>query len=197
MTERIKELLTASVEALQESLLKINDIQQIVINKDFFDEEYCKKFDNNAKSEYLREQLNRISLASGPVLYWFEFDDLKIDKSILRNAFISYKDPLKGDFGNPNYRYASSYKDDFKDCRNVLYVGKVERGFYQRIKTHLGYATSKHTAGMQLHFWYGRDIDNFGDLKLNFIEFKDDMKHLIAVLEKKIAWDLRPLIGKY
>ena len=48
---------------------------------------------------------------------------------------------------------------------------------------------------MQLFYWY--DIALFGELKLNYMEFNPKMKHLIPVLEKELANELKPLIGKY
>lgn len=197
MIEKIKDILSDSIKILEENWLRTNSIKSVVINKDFFDNEYCIDFKSNIKSSYLKEQLQLIIAATGPVLYWFEFDDSIVDKNTIRESFIAYKDPLKKQFHHPAYRYASSYKKDFSKAKNILYVGKVEKGFYQRVKTHLGYATSPYTAGMQLHFWFGKNIDNFGNLTLNFIEFDPKMKDLISILEKKIAWELRPLIGKY
>jgi hypothetical protein len=61
--------------------------------------------------------------------------------------------------------------------------------------THLVYSQSPKTAGMQLFHWYKPEI--FGDLKLNYIVFEENMKHLIVILEKQLAKELQPLIGKY
>ena len=74
-----------------------------------------------------------------------------------------------------------------------MYVDKVEIGFWGRLVTHLDYNQSPKTAGMQLFHWYKPEL--YGDIKLNYIVFDDDIKHLI--LEKQLAKDLKPLVGKY
>ena len=48
---------------------------------------------------------------------------------------------------------------------------------------------------MQLFHWYNPEV--YGDLKLNYIVFNEEMKHLILMLEKELARDLQPLIGRY
>ncbi|WP_170062701.1 hypothetical protein [Polaribacter filamentus] len=48
---------------------------------------------------------------------------------------------------------------------------------------------------MQLFHWYKPEL--YGDLKLNYIVFEENMKHLIVILEKQLAKELQPLIGKY
>lgn len=74
-------------------------------------------------------------------------------------------------------------------------MGKVEIGFWGRLVTHLGYSQSPKTAGMQLFHWYKPEV--FDALKLNYIVFEENMKHLIVILEKQLAKELEPLIGRY
>ncbi len=191
----IDEIFSDSILKLKESQSKKIEINEISISKYFFDNDYCIDFKKNFKSEILKNEIGKLSNVSDPVLYWFTFNDTKISKEIIINKFVDYKNICGKKYDNPNYRYTSALKKNFDDVKSVLYVGKVEKGFLQRITTHLGYAGSRFTAGMQLHYWY--EIENFGDLTLNYIVFHEDMKYLIAILEKQLAKKLNPLIGKY
>lgn len=197
MIEKLNNFFTESLQILSENQIKEREINKITINNDFFKDEFNPNFKSGNKSQYVIEQLALISSVNGPVLYWFEFDDLKVKKSVLREKFLDYKNRLGNQYHSPEYRYTSSFKRNMDEVKNVLYVGKVEKGFIQRITTHLGYATSPRTAGMQLHHWYACDINNFGNLTLNYIEFDEKMIYLLAVLEKIIAKELKPLIGRY
>ena len=48
---------------------------------------------------------------------------------------------------------------------------------------------------MQLFHWYQPVL--YGNIKLNYIVFEPNMKHLIIILEKQLANELKPLIGTY
>ncbi|MCH3885681.1 hypothetical protein [Tenacibaculum aquimarinum] len=140
------------------------------------------------------EDFMKLKTKNKPILYWFELSSSNKNK-LLREKYINYRESIKKEFLATNYRNTSSYKSKFEPSSTTLYVGKVEKGFWGRLVTHLGYNQSKKTAGMQLFHWY--DVALFGELKLNYIEFEPEMKHLISVLEKKLAKELKPLIGKY
>ena len=195
MEEKINKIFADSIDKLKLSQSKNSKVERVIITKDFFDEDYRKLFKDNFKTDYLLNQINKIANIKEPVLYWFEFDEAKTSKETVRNKFIGYKDLCGKQYDHPAYRYTSSLKKINYEMKNILYVGKVEKGFLQRIKTHLGYATSNRTAGMQLQYWY--DIENYGDLTLYYITFNDEMKYLITILEKELAIHLNPLIGKY
>ncbi len=195
MEKLINEIFNDSIIKLKESQLQKTEIKKITISKDFFDADYCNDFKKNFKSEILKNQIEILVKQNIPVLYWFTFDESLITKELIRDKFVIYKTLLGKSFADPNYRHTSALKENFFNVKNVLYVGKVEKGFLQRVTTHLGYAKSKFTAGMQLYHWY--EIENFGDLTLNYITFNNDMKYLITILEKHLAIQLNPLIGKY
>lgn len=197
MIEKLNKFFTNSIEILANNQKEIGKPNQVIINEDFFKDEFLPNFIIGEQSVYVKEKLQEISKIKGPVLYWFEFDNTEDKNNLLRNKFTEYKDSLGKLYHLPNYRYTSSYKKQFCADSNVLYVGKVEKDFYQRIKTHLGYAASAKTAGMQLHHWYGKSVNDFGDLTLNYIVFNNEMNDLIAVLEKVVAKELKPLIGRY
>jgi len=162
----------------------------ITFNNEYFDEKFM--FDVNI-SNYFNE-FKKLKAIKNPVLYWFEISSSENNYAI-RNKFINYRDPLAKDFENPKYRYTSGYKTDYSKDSKTLYVGKVETGFWGRLVTHLGYSKFNTTAGMQLFHWYKPNL--YGDITLNFIEFDSDMKHLIIILEKQLAKELKPLIGRY
>jgi hypothetical protein len=193
MEEKINKIFTDSIEILQQSLINKFEIKKVCINKDYFDENYCTDFKENIKKSYLRTQIEQIENIKDPVLYWFEFDEAKVSKEVIRDKFIEYKIKFRKD--HDKYRSTSSLKKINNKTENILYVGKVEKNFLQRVITHLGYATSSQTAGMQLKHWY--EIEKFGNLTLNYVTFKVDMKYLIAIIEKQLALELKPLIGKY
>lgn len=197
MIEKLDEFFTKSIEVLSKNKIKNKHIYQVVINSDFFKDDFLPNFKGLDKSTYLSEQLMMLENVKGPVLYWFEFDKAVDKNNLLREKYFNYKNMILKSNDPLKYRNTSSYKKQFCEDSDVLYVGKVEKDFYQRIKTHLGFATSPKTAGMQLHHWYAQNITEFGDLRLNYIVFTPDMIYLISTLEKIIAQKLKPLIGRY
>jgi hypothetical protein len=191
MKEKIKNIVTDSIEKLKQNLMSKFDIKQVCINQDYFDEKY-KSLVNVTTAIKDFEDLLKIN---NPVLYWFEFKSFEDSNKKIRDKYENYRNNIKNDYLNLNYRNTSSFKSKFEMTSKTLYVGKVESGFWGRFVTHLGYNKTPKTAGMQLFYWY--DIENFGDLTLNYIEFDHSMKHLITILEKQLALELKPLIGKY
>jgi len=135
-------------------------------------------------SEYFEEfKALKIKNKNKPVLYWFELIS-SLNNEAIREKYIGYREPMKKNFKDKAYRNTSSYKSKYDDNSKTLYVGKVEKDFWGRLVTHLGYAQSIKTAGMQLYHWY--NIDSFGKLKLNYIEFDNNMKDSILILDKQI-----------
>lgn len=191
MKEKLTSYIKETIDILQEARKLLSNTEQktILLDKKIFDSKFLKdedisKFDKLLDVRYIKN----------PVLYWFEHSNPKNNDEI-RSEFINYRDPLVKDFKNPKYRYTSGYKTTYSKESKILYVGKVEKGFWGRLVTHLGYSKFKPTAGMQLYHWYKPNL--FGDVKLHYIEFDNDMKHLIIILEKQLQEELKPLIGKY
>ena len=197
MINRVHDFFRKSIEVLQNNESKTKDICQVLINSEFFRDDFLPNFLPLDKSSHLKEQLNLLQNVKGPVLYWFEFEKAVDKNNLLRETYFNYKNTIAQTKDLSNYRNTSSYKKVFCEDSNVLYVGKVEKDFYQRIKTHLGFATSPKTAGMQLHHWYAQNIKEFGDLTLHYIVFDSTMIDLIAVMEKDVAKEFKPLIGRY
>lgn len=192
MKEKLKTYVKEDLEILKETETRLNDnrIQSISIDKKYFDH----KFMHTVNISELFEEFKELKTKNKPILYWFELTSSKKNNAI-REKYKNYREPMKKNFTHKDYRNTSSYKSKHELDSKTLYVGKVEKGFWGRLVTHLGYNQSIKTAGMQLFHWY--ETPSFGDIKLNYIEFEPNMKHLIIILEKKLAKELKPLIGKY
>jgi hypothetical protein len=193
MKEELQKYISNSLEILEQTLIGLKSSgknQFILLDKKYFH----KKFMNEVNISEDINEFRDLKNIKKPVLYWFELASSNNNEAI-RNAFIKgYREPIKKDLKTP-YRNTSSYKKKYETKSTTLYVGKVEIGFWGRLVTHLGYSQSPKTAGMQLFHWYKPEI--FGDLKLNYIVFEENMKHLIIILEKQLANELKPLIGVY
>ena len=193
MKKKILEYITESIEILQQAQLKIKSSEgkkSIILDEKYFHE----KFMNEINISEDIDEFRTLKDIKKPVLYWFELASSD-NNTALREEFINgYREPIKKGVKTP-YRNTSSYKNTYNPKSTTLYVGKVEIGFWGRIVTHLGYSQSPKTAGMQLFHWYKPEV--FGALKLNYIVFEENMKHLIVILEKQLAKELEPLIGRY
>lgn len=194
MKNEIASILEQSILSLKnaKSQLSNNKIKTITIDKTFFNREYCQNI-NITKCPIVN--IGYLKNIKNPVLYWFSFKQVTNNNKLFRNAYIEFRKKMIENVGRDIYRNTASYKKAFSLTSNALYVGKVEKYFWVRVVTHLGYNSSEKTAGMQLFYWY--DILKYGDIKLQYIEFNDDMKYLIPTLEKKLALELEPLIGTY
>ena len=193
MKEKLKSYIKENIRILEETQKQLSkSIEQppIILDQKYFDE----KFINDVNvSEYFTE-FKDLKDIKQPVLYWFELISPNNNEAIRKKFIEGYREPIKNGFKKP-YRNTSSYKKEYDPKSKTLYVGKVEIGFWGRLVTHLGYSQSPKTAGMQLFHWYKPEL--YGNLKLNYIVFNKDMKHLILILEKQLTKELKPLIGKY
>lgn len=196
MKEKLNKIIEESILILKKSQSNGIESQKIIIDKSFFNHKYCNKQDiTKCETHFtLFEELKSIKK---PVLYWFNFEYSEERNYTICNKYREYRDKIKHDYINKQYRNTAAFKTTFNPESKTIYVGKVESGFWGRLVTHLGYNTNPRTAGMQLHHWYFEEFESFGNLTLNYVVFDNEMKHLITVLEKKLALELRPLIGKY
>ena len=191
MENKINEIVSDSIEKLKQNLINKIEINQLHIDNSFFDEKYRSTVNITEDLKIFNDLLK----IKKPVLYWFEFESSEEKTLLIRNKYENYRNNIKLDYLNINYRNTSSFKSKYQNTSKTLYVGKVEKDFWGRLVTHLGYNKTPKTAGMQLHYWYR--IEDFGDLNLYYIEFDDSMKYLISIIEKQLALYLNPLIGKY
>ena len=126
-------------------------------------------------------------------LYWFEVDDIEMGNHLqkLLNEKRSYlkeigrKVPIK-----------SKYVDS-----NILYVGARHGGLTvrynlsnlsARIREHLGYYKVGTSQGLQLAHW-ARNVDC--KVILNVVEFDNLPEEYLTMIEKIVAYKLKPLCG--
>ncbi len=192
MKEKINNFITDALDKLKNAQLHLTTTkeQSIIINKSYFDKKFMHKEDVTDATE----DFKTIKLIKDPVLYWFELSNTENNHAI-RKEYEKYRKDTKIIDSLTAYRNTSSYKKKPNYESKFLYVGKVETSFWGRLVTHLGYSQSEKAAGMQLFHWYNPEV--YGDIRLNYIVFDEKMKHLILMLEKQLATDLEPLIGRY
>ncbi|MFY7669786.1 hypothetical protein ACOSP6_01725 [Tenacibaculum sp. MEBiC06402] len=190
MKEILNEFINSSIKKLQDAQLALNSsqIKTIEIGAEYFNEKFLADEDVTQ----LNEEFSFLRNQNKPTLYWFELMNNTYNIE-LRRHYEEYRERTKK--GEAIYRNTSSYKTKPDYSSKILYVGKVEKAFWGRLVTHLGYNVSEKTAGMQLYHWYNPTI--YGKIVLNYIEFDHEMKHLIVILEKQLAKKLKPLIGRY
>jgi len=191
MKEILNTFVEDAIQKLETAQLNLinNEVKSISINKEYFDNKFMKVNITDATEDFIR-----LKNIKNPVLYWYELNYSENNITI-REKYIAYRNLTKNSNNKVEYRNTSSLKTKPNYNTKTLYVGKVETSFWGRLVTHLGYSISEKTAGLQLFHWYNPAL--YGDITLNFIEFDEDMKHLIIVLEKQLAKKLKPLIGRY
>ena len=141
-----------------------------------------KSFDIKWNENEILDLIEKTGKVKGPTLYWFEIVS-KIENEVIINSLRKYsreKDAKK----TP----VESKKSN--DKSKILYVGKVKENFTRRFKQHLGEYPAKTTQGLQLQHW-AKEID----LRLNYFEFDENMKDLLAVFEIELANQLKPILG--
>lgn len=159
----------------------------------------CSEFVCDFRCEELKDYLNfdirdsvqfhelfqKLIKIKGPVLYWYEITSDQSNDVII-NALRTYK--LSGQRITPTI-----YKNYDKRTR-ILYVGKCKECFWGRVIQHLGYHTADTTQGLQLYHW-AKDLRL--DVRLHALEFADDMKDIMPIVESYFAKRLCPLVGKH
>jgi hypothetical protein len=188
MKEKINSVFKKISEVVERNSDTFEENQSITITTTIFNEIYCAKSNVATCEEHKNIFGDLIKLKKRPILYWFSIDDNNSNATLLREKYKEFKD-LK------SKRSSASYKVALDSNSKTLYVGKVKKEFHLRLVTHLGYSKNEKTAGMQLYHWY--KSEEFGDLKLNYIVFNEEMSDLITILEMELARELKPIIGKY
>lgn len=194
--DKYKQLLeTQALSGFEVKSIPINE--NFLFNIDKKGKEECQSQTEKNKLEYSKNL---------PVLYWFSFAEDFKDQEKLRNTFINFsrenngkRYPEKNEINEDNQlnfrRAISAIRAKSLDVNTrTLYVGKVKKGFWGRLATHSGWATSPKTAGLQLKFWY--DFNEFPSLQLNYITFEKEMDDFVSILEIELTKELKPLIGK-
>jgi hypothetical protein len=162
------------------------EIKTIDIDSSYLAENYRKTqtFSKSAKFKNLYDNLPK----NKPVLYWFTFDVEKLKNDTLEQAFKDINETIK-------IRKTAEVPKTQRESRGTLYVGKVKDKFHYRFVNHLGHSVNDKTGSLQLSYWYNATI--YGNLKLNYIVFEEEMKTLIGVLEIELAKKLKPILGSH
>ncbi len=127
---------------------------------------------------------DKIATIKRPVVYVFE-----IISSANPNEVRAIAQTYQGGARKmPAFR---SITDATSQC---LYVGKVKSNFQARVVQHLGFGSTAETQALQLCHW-ARGLGL--QLRLTAFEFRNDVAELLPLLEKAVASQLEPLIGKH
>lgn len=126
-----------------------------------------------------------VTKISGPCLYYFEIKSNHSAEEIVKRV-TEYR--LTQDS-----KAVPAIKRNFPKSK-ILYVGKVKKGIWGRLVQHLGYYKVQRTQGLQLFHWTkGTNVL----LKMNILEFEQEMADYMGVLENKLANELKPILGKH
>ena len=135
------------------------------------------------KSEEYRSEFERLAAVRGPVVYVFEICPPSSPSAVLAAAR-AYAGP----------RAVPAHRSNIDDASPVLYVGKVKKALWGRVIQHLGFSRTAATQGLQLYHWTrGMELE----LQLTAFEFEDDMGDLLPLVERALAKQLSPLLGKH
>ena len=145
----------------------------------------CTSSDLRKTVEY-KPIFDLLKTVNGPVLYWFEITSTTDRKAIIA-ALNAYNNEVSA-------RATPALRSSINFDSNVLYVGKVKKAFSNRLLQHLGYFSVAATQGLQLLHW---TQNSSLSLKVNLIEFEDDIADFMPVIEYAFAKKLHPLIGKH
>lgn len=164
--------------------LKKNDVRK-TLNFDFS----CEDLEDDSNydiKESFKELFKKIDDMKGPVLYWYEITSDHSDDAIL-NALHKYGQ-------EEGHRAIPAFHKKHDNPTRILYVGKCKNNFKHRVIQHLGYFKTKATQGLQLRCW----ANKLGlKLKLNALEFNNDMADIMLIVESYFAKRMNPLVGKH
>lgn len=175
--------LNKCIEALNNNNLEIKTID---IDSHFLAKDYQKKR-TFSKCEIFKDLYESLPKKE-PVLYWFTYDIDKLKSNSLEQLFVEVRQKTK------KRKFAEIPKVR-RESSGTLYVGKVKDKFHYRFVNHLGHSVNDETGSLQLSYWY--DTELYGNLKLNYIVFSEEMKTLLGVLEIELAKELKPIVGSH
>ncbi|HSD07642.1 hypothetical protein [Flavobacterium sp.] len=175
--------LNKCIDTLKDSDLKIKTIE---IDSSFLAENYIKS-KTFSKCEIFKDLYESLPKKE-PVLYWFTYDVEKLKSDSLEQVFADARHKTNG-------RKFSEIPKILRESNGTLYVGKVKDKFHYRFVNHLGHSVNDKTGSLQLAYWY--KPEDFGNLKLNYIVFSEEMKTLLGVLEIELAKELKPIVGSH
>ena len=138
------------------------------------------------QSEKFKLIFDQLKDASGPTLYWFEIISDTDTKKVIET--------LKAYKVSENPKATPALKTKINYSSKTLYVGKVKGSFWGRLIQHLGFFKVHATQGLQLFYW---TKDMSLELKVNILEFDNNMADIMPVIEYAFAKRLQPLVGKH
>ena len=156
-------------------------IKEYQINGSDLDEKYLKEDIRDTKK--FKEMFAELAtIENKPCVYYFE-----VLSDVSANEIVNkFKTSTKN---TPALNSAISQS-------KTLYVGKVNACVWGRLIMHLGLHTNKTTEsnvhGLHLVDW-AKDLN----VKFTVLEFEEDMRDLMEVIEKTLAKELQPIIGKH
>jgi hypothetical protein len=136
--------------------------------------------------ERYKPMLDELVSFACPIVYWFEIVSPVSTEAIVK-ALLKYK-------RRAIRKAIPAIRKSPNHGTNVLYVGKVMKGFAGRVVTHLGYYKVPRTQGLQLFHW-SKELQL--TLKLHVYTFKKELAPMMIVIERGVADDLKPLLGKH
>ncbi len=147
------------------------------------------------KYKHFKDIFERLNTKEENCLYWFELETTEL--SVELNALLDKKrTELK-----LNKRVVPATNKNSNS--NVIYVGVRQGGKRKRdgltnisgrIIQHLGYYEKGTTQGLQLVHW-AKEEDLL--IKLNVVELNELPKEYLYVIEKLVAYKLKPLCGRH
>ena len=166
-------------------LLRVADVGAKAVHHFRFDIGGMRDFLNEdiRKSVEHRADFERLAAVKGPVVYVFEICPPTSPSAVLAAA--------KAYIGS---RAVPARRTSIDDTSPVLYVGKVKKALWGRIIQHLGFSHTAATQGLQLHHWTRGMVL---ELTLTVFEFEPEMADLLPLVERAVARQLRPLLGKH
>jgi len=137
------------------------------------------------ESEKFKNLFVDLKKIEGPVLYYWEVTSDHSSEEIVNR--------IKKYSHSENSKSIPAIKINYPISK-VLYVGKVKKHIWGRFIQHLGFYKVPRTQGLQLFYW-AKELCL--TLKITVLEFEPEMINLMDVLEREIAKELKPMLGKH
>ena len=192
----VERLLKKIAENLSSPLLEVSEkgaksVENFTIDCNDLDEKYLTKdICGTESSEEFQKMFKKLKkIEQSPCLYYFEIISDISTKEII-SAF---------DACNKN---KPARENTVPKNSKILYVGKVSGCIWGRLIMHLGFHTNKNGGNPKrsnVHGLYLFDWAKDLGIKLKFwvFEFENNMCGLMEVIEKSLAEELKPIIGKH
>ena len=134
-----------------------------------------------------------------PYVYWFEYEGVCGKEKILSSLVAYSANVHKERFFNTQKSELKFFKTPAVKKKtsnsNILYVGKVNKDLVGRLQPHFGfYFRSPNTQGLQFRYWLN-DLNL--TITLHYISLPKELVGFTGYLERKLAEELKPIIGKH